>query len=522
VSVKDAHLSDDRLSFANGKVSLDATVGHYTGAKVVGQPGFGTMQDPVPTATADEVKKSSAVQLAGAVAPAPVTGSPVEALKLIREGQVRLDVPLQGTIHQLGVDLVKMPPGSRLEVALAVHDGKIVAQDSKATLSGGVKAVGVEVLGVHLDEKLKVHADLKVAGRTFSVPVPGARMPADMEKLAALAATKASSSSKGGALPTFLDLSHAQLDVANATVSKGLIVLPGGSLQVADGARLSFHGTPLAGELTGTVGFDGLTLNEDSVALKGSNGRADLRVAYHREGNKAVVEGGLTNMSMNSDYVVRKWDDGDYLSMGAGRITGGSVSMRTEVPVDAAGMPQLDGRADFSTAMSISNFNGELKATRMSTVKGYKVEVGPSRVNTALSYSKDKGFAIKGTLDTVNAELSDLKFGDPGREVNLERARVRGTGGTVDLSRERMSFDARSMAWDATARQLEAPGTTPAGPQPLKHGQMHVTGEGHFAYDSKGEVQLDGQLKVEGSTDADLGFAKSVTVKRSKGMTVTK
>jgi hypothetical protein len=536
VSVDGVHLADDRLSFSNGQVSLDATIGHYTGAKVLGQPGVGTMQDPVPSVSVEDVKKSTAAQLAGVTAPPPVPGSPVDALKLLRDGQLRLDVPMQGSIHHLGMDLVKIPPGARLDLSLSVHDGKVVAADSKATLTGGVTALGVEVLGVHLDDKLRLHADLKFAGKSISVPVPGVHIPVDMEDMTAMGTKPASPSSKSRgsssspasskpSIQNFFDITHAQLDVTNATVKKGRIPLPGGSVDVTDGARISFHGTPLAGELTGSLAFDALTLNEQTMALKSRDGRGDLRLTYHREGDKAVVDGGLTNLSANTDYVAAKFSNGGYLSVGQGRASGGQLVIHSSVPVDANGLPKFEDATESTARITLGSFAGELKGGHIITHKGLDVTMGASQVDLALAWGTDTGVTVKGTVDTINGELSHWKLGNQGTAAatDVERARVRGTGARIDIGPNRVAFDGAALAWDITGRQVEAaPGTTPAGPTPIQHGQVHISGEGHLAFDSHGEIRLDGQLKVEGSAAADLGMAKSVTVKRGKGVKVTK
>ncbi len=519
VTIDDAHLADDRLSFSNAQVNLDAKVGRYVGVSTPGQPGVGTLQDAVPVVSVDDVKKSTAAQLAGVTAPAPVTGSPLDALKLLRDGDVKVSVPMQGNIEALGLDVVKLPPGSRLELALAVRDGKIVARDTKATLSGGVKAVGVEVLGVHLDEKLHLHADLKIAGRTVSVPVPGVKVPADMEHLAALASKPGSgkSSSPGSGVGDLIDLGHAQLDVPNATFAGGRLAIPGGAVELTAGSKLSFHGTPLSGELTGAVGLDAVSLTRDDVAMKGSGGRADLRLTYRRDGDKAVVDGSLSNLAMSTDYVVRKASSGDYVSLGKGRMSGGAISLHAELPLDAKGLPQLSGLPTVSNAsVSLPSFVGDLKGARMTSANAGTVQLGPSHVEAGVTFSQDKGLTLKGTVDSVDAEVTDAQVRQKGRSLDIEHARFQGRRGSVDLGPDRLLVDAKQLAWDATLREVDA--RQPRGA--LKARQVRVSGEGRFSYDSQKDLRVEGKLHLEGRASGDATLAKHVTVNRQTGLTV--
>lgn len=525
VSIDDVHLADDRLSFKNAQVSLDAKVGKYVGVATPGQPGLGSLQDPVPVVSAADVKKSTAAQLAGIAPPMAAAGaSPVEALRLLRDGDVRVEVPMQGTIEALGIDVVKLPPGSKLDLTLSVRDGKVVPADTKVQLSGGVKAVGVEVLGVHLDEKMRVHADLKVAGRAVSVLVPGVKVPADMDSLANLAAkntkggasTASSPASKSEGKSELLDLAHAQLDVSNATFSKGRLSIPGGSLELAEGSKLSFHGTPLSGELTGSVALDGVTLTRDDVALKGTGGRGELRLSYRREGDKAVVDGSLANLAMSTDYVVRKSADGDYVSLGAGKMSGGSVSLHAELPVDARGLPVFTGLAANSDAtINVPSFSGDLKGARMTTPRG-SAAIGPSHVEGSVGFSKAGGLTLKASVDAVDAEVAGVQVRQQGKHLDVEQARLKGRSGTIDLGPDRLSVDAKQLAWDATVRQVDA--KVPRGQ--LKAGQVHVSGEGRFSYDSKKELKVEGRLHVDGNVGGEVKLAKAVTINRKSGVAV--
>ena len=295
--------------------------------------------------------------------------------------------------------------------------------------------------------------------------------------------------------------------------------VPGGAIELAEGSTLSFHGTPLAGELTGSVALDGVTVARDDVALKGGPGRGELRLAYRREGDKALVDGALTNLSMSTDAVVRKSANGDYVSLGKGKLSGGALSLHAEVPVDARGMPKLDGLPALSnTSVTVGSFVGDLKSARMTAgaERGGSVQLGPSHLEGAMSFSEAKGLTLKGTVDSLDAEVSDVNVKQPGRSVSIERGRLKGRAGTVDLSPGRVAVDAKQLSWDVTARELSAtPGQTT-----LKAGQVRVTGEGRFAYDSQKDLRVEGRLHVECRANTDTRLNRSVTINRKTGVRV--
>lgn len=523
VSVDDVHLNDNQLSFKNALLNLDLKVGKVVGASTPGQPGVGTLQAPVGALSVDEVKAKTAAQIAGVKAPAPAPAQPVDALRLLKQGELKLDVPLTGAVHALGMDVVKFPAGAKLDLSLAVKDGKIVANDTRATISGGVKSFGVELMGAHLDEHLRVHADVKIAGKLLSIPLP-VHVPADMSLLAEQLKPKPNAKPSTGApaVPSYFDLSHSQLDLTNATFGAGQVALPGGSVSIAEGSKLSFHGTPLSGDLVGNVGIDAVNMSPDQLALKGGPGRGDLKVSYHREGDKTVVDAQLSNLSMATDYAAYKDARGDYFSLGAGRITGATVAMRSDVAMTAAGLPRFDVAPSIELgSINVSSFSGDLKSARINSTAAGKegvAELGASHLEGAVGYSASKGLVLKATIDKVDANLTGVQVAQQGRKLTLDQARLQGQKGKVEIGNGRIAFDAQQLAWDVTARELGA--ALPSGGA-LKANQTHITGQGRFAYDSKKDLEVDGTLHIDGklSGDASMG-PKHVTVGKDTGVVV--
>jgi hypothetical protein len=219
---------------------------------------------------------------------------------------------------------------------------------------------------------------------------------------------------------------------------------------------------------------------------------------------------------MSTDYVERKSADGDYVSLGAGKMSGGSVSLHAEVPVDARGVPQFTGLAKNSDAtVNVPSFSGDLKGARLTTPKG-SAALGPSHVEGAVGFSKAGGLTLKASVDSVDAEVAGVQVQQKGKNLDVEEARLKGSSGTVELGPNRLSVDAKQLAWDATVRQVDA--TVPRGQ--LKAGQVHVSGEGRFTYDSKKDLRVEGRLHVDGTVGGEVKLAKAVVINRKTGVQV--
>lgn len=490
VYVDDVQLKDDQLSLRNAHISLGAEVGNYVGAGAyaAGKLGVGTLVEPVRVASIDEVKQSTAAQLAGIPPGVQAAVSPVSALALLKEGTVYVNVPLRGSI--LGISL---PERSRVTLALTVREGQIVHKETQIGVAGG--------------------------GRSLSMRVPKLDSLSSMQQLAALLeGDSEAGSDKSSSVPGIIDFTHAQIDVTNAIASAGTIAVQGGTFDIGEGSKLSLHGTPLAAKLTGSLNLNGVNVIRDDFVVKGNGGRADLELDYALEGDKAIVRGGLTNVTMATEYLVRKSDDGDYLSLGPGHMWGAMLSLSTKLNVSKDGLPNVRGTVPNGEAViSVPNFVGELKGARM-TSSPNKVELGPSRVAAAMNYSTQKGLSLRGTFDTVDVAASGLRFPHQGRMMMVEQGRFMGYAGTVDLTPSKLSVDGH-LAWDAVVRELPMPIVD----QQLTVGQFRVTGAGHFKYSKVGEtrslLKVEGGLALTGNTDGTQNL-KELMVDGQSGVTV--
>jgi hypothetical protein len=315
----------------------------------------------------------------------------------------------------------------------------------------------------------------------------------------------------------FIDLEHAQLDVTNATFAKGRVSLPGGVVELAEGSKLSFHGTLMAGELTGAVVLHDVTVARDELALQGTGGRADLHLAWRRDGDKAIVDASLTNLALTTQGLTHKDADGDYVSLGAGRISGGTVSFSSSVLLDARGVPRTDVLPTVKgAALSVPSFSGELLGARQSSLEG-NAEVGRSAVEGSLSFSAEAGLMLKAKVAHVDAQVSGVQMQRAGRTIDVERARLMGHSGSIDFSPTRVLVDAKQLAWDAIVREV----SLRSGALTAKGTQVRITGEGRFDYDSRRDLRLEGTLQVTGGVSGAATLpARTVTVDPVGGLVV--
>lgn len=508
LSIDDVQLSGNTLSLAGADASVDLRVGRYTGVKVPGQPGVGALRDPVPTLSKDEVAKTSATTMANVP---PVTGpaNPVEALRLLRDGQVTASVPLTGSIPVLGVNVVKFRPGAGVTLSFVVEGGKINLDKTSVALQN-VKAMGLKVVGAQINDKQHLVLDVSIMGKVVSVPVPGWQAPTTTEELADSFSSrkKHPKGDNGGFVAQHVDVQNAHLDVSNAVFSRGQVEVPGGTIDLAEGARLSLHGTPLAGQLSGVVGLEGVTLGRDTVALRGGPGRGEVSMSWQRTGGWLEVSGSIKNLAAEVSDLAQKSPNGDYVQLGAGKVSGGTIAFSGLAQLDANGLPAKVAPKVQQVDLNIGHFVGDLKSARRTTKQGF-AELGPSHVEGSVGYSNAGGLTLKGKVAHVDAHVSGTRTQRSGRRLDVEDARLVGEAGTVDFGPDKIAIDARGLAWDATVRNLPVPG--------IGKNQVHITGEGRFNYDSTTELKLEGQLHID-AHDEPGATASVITLNRRVGL----
>lgn len=146
-------------------------------------------------------------------------------------------------------------------------------------------------------------------------------------------------------------------------------------------------------------------------------------------------------------------------------------------------------------ALTVAAFSGERPGRRQRSAQG-NAEVGRSRVEGSLSFSAGAGLTLKAKVDEVDAQVSGVKLQRAGRTIDVERARLMGRSGSIDFSPSRVLVDAKQLAWDVIVREA----SLRTGHLSARGNQVH--GEGHFDYDSRRDLRLEGALHVDGGVSA--------------------
>lgn len=495
VKLNNASVREGELSFDSAQATLEAKAGTHT--PVTSQP------QAIELLSADSVKGATAAQLAGVPPAAAPAGSPVDALRLLRDGTVEVEIPLKGAVSGLGVDWLKLD-GAKMRVALVVKDGRIVASETKALIDEGVRLFGgatvggASITGAHLSDEHRLHLDVRALGVTGSIPTM--KLPATMDKLAELVGSQTSRGN--GSLGQYFDISQARIDISNATFKEGKLPLPGGFVDIADGSKLSFHGTPLKGELTGSIGIGpgGVQLDQERLALQGAEGKATIQIAFRREGDKAIVDTTLGNLSGKIDYLLTKNAKGDYLSLGEGQISGASMNFTAQMPVGESGLPAVSGVKVSDVAINVQKFSGDLKGARATTNKGAVVELGPSHVDGHLELTPADELLLMAKVSQLDAHVRDVTVKDGSRQLQVTEGRFSGRKGEIRIApNDVLVLDAENLSWDLHGRIAEL--TRAKGP--LRNGDVRISGNGKLAFQSAtGALQVQGTLRAEGDLRA--------------------
>lgn len=512
VTVDNVALRQDGTATLRGVgVQLDARMGKVTG--VTGQstaaaqplPTHAVTETPQLPATqsapvkrsptgvlsAQQVAQMNAVQMAGAQAVRGKDFNPLDVARQVKNGTVQVSIPVEGRVGEGWLTSATFPKGTTLDVTLQVKDGNIVRDQTRATFSHtGDGPAWVTVRGAYFDKEGTMRLDL---GGMKDFAVPGfEKMPAGVDGFVNRLQTGQSSSGGSAGLNAF-QLGGARVDVKDAQFRAGRIALPGGHVDLAEGSRLSVSGTLKAATLSGTVDLNGVSLQQDGIALDAGKGRADVRVEYRQQAGRAVVNTQLSNVNVETKYAVQKRANGDYVHLGAGRVENGTFTFGSTVALDRQGRPT--GVTPGDVTMEVPRFVGTVQGARLTVPDAdgtAQVEVGPSSVDGALSIN-GRQVALRGSVKGLDVAVSDLQTGTAQGRVDVEHARIRGDA-TVEFSSEKgIKVDGNVQDVSVVARRVLGQG----GALTVDAGSTVVTGKGTLRLDSAGALSMEGNLHVD-------------------------
>ncbi|MBI5546169.1 MAG: hypothetical protein HY901_19945 [Deltaproteobacteria bacterium] len=509
ITIPDVSLAPDgKLSLQDAQVQLDAKVGTFVAATSPQGAAVSAEQLPEGVRSPEAVQASSAAQLAGVDAPAATTFSPLQVAKKLKDGSLDLTIPLEGKVKAAGVTVLHVPNGTQLRLKAEVKDGQLVPDHTRVTVEGRAGALWMKLKGAYLDENNTVRLDIEGLPN-FPVPKLG-ELPLDVDTLIDRLAPGHGSSPKSAhnlvSDPMDLvKLDRTALSIQDAAFKEGAIVLPGGSIDVDDTTRLSVKGGLQGGTVSGKVQLKNLEFAQDGVAIKGE-GSAELKVDFKRERGSAKVHTELSNVSLATDYAVKKRANGDYIQLAKGQLEGGSLRAGAEVTLDAQGRPK--GMKLGEVKLDITHFKGEVSGARVTVPDAdgtAQVELGRSSVEGGVKID-GKRIELKAQVDELDVALRDFAAKQKGAAAKLEDARFVGRG-KVELSTQKgLSFSAEAQGFEAVVSEAAA-NTSKAS---VAAGRTRIQGRGNVSLGADGELSLNGEMSSSStvSAEVDVGSPK--------------
>ncbi len=441
----------------------------------------------------DGFAKTNAATGLAPIAPRPASPvNPLDAVKLVKNGDLKLSVPIKEGTLPLPGGLVKAKPGTVMTFTGKVKDGKIDHKTLKmsfnppldgplwtdikgAVIDGGRMRMDIGGLpdpkfGPKLPTKLTdfvaelqgVANDKKVEVQLFGISL-GKFGPGNSPAGSSSGAAK--SQKPGMSLNDApIDLGRAHFSLKNVELNEGkLNIGNSGSISVGPGSKFTIEGGLNDVRMKGSANIADLNLDTSGVTVKGSQGSADFDVRYTRgTDGKANVATSITNLNLSSQYAVSRRPNGDYISLADGRISNGSIKLNETVTHGPDGLSVKSVKHGLES-LSIKEFDGVLQSAQLTIpdAKGNAtVRVGRSEVHGTMSVSKD-GVYFDGSVD-AQATIEDFQGGKGPASVDVKKATVKGSGNLlVDTKKGDFALTDGNFSVDANLNGAEVNAKVP-------------------------------------------------------------
>ncbi len=444
---------DGSFSLDDVGVALQARAGSVTGASRV-QPGTpGSVDEAVPGVLSESVVSSqSAASIAGVKArdsASAVSFHPLSVARRLQSGTLEISVPMEGRLKKGAVG-VRFEEGTELLLKVRVENGRILPGELEATLSKPADGpLWVTVKGVRMNDEGTLKLDL---GGFFDVAIPGMKhMPTDVEgfigRIQGMAGgqgaggggdvTDSAAADEGDAAASLFRMADARFHVDNATLSPGPLAVPGGSVTVGAGTRVSLSGNLQEGEAVAHLSFSDVSLDQGAFAVQGGAGRAVVRTSYRTEGDTLKTRTTVSDLRLDVESAAHVGEGGEYLHLESGRVAG-TATLVQEIALDAQGRPASPGKPQVDLALDVGGTITGARLNGRGSAAGARVELGGTTLTGALRVSDNKLESIQGNVLGLDAALHDLDVATPAGKVEIDRARVSGDG-YVELSSDRVA-----------------------------------------------------------------------------------
>jgi hypothetical protein len=470
----------------------------------------------------------AAAPAAPVAAAAARAASPLDALKLVRSGDVELVIPVRPGAFDLGVAATARPD-TVVRISAHVKDGVVdfTKTSLKFTPPLEVGPLSNDLSEVRLTKDGDVVVDLSwlpdprlesrlpsrfadlvdvlASGRAMPVKVlgvtvdsvggsrPGSPAPSGGAGVEPAAASPAGPRRSEPTLLEKLDTARATVSVKNVGFVDGLVPLGElGRVKVGRQSKLELTGTLEQLSLTAHAQFEQLDVAAGGTSVKGSAGTADLAVQWSGNvlGASGAVKASITNLTLATESAVSRRENGDFIELAQGSVQNGSLTL--ERGAGAAPRASID----------LPRFRGTISRGQITVPDGDgTATIRLSRSTVAGSVQVDAGrVLVRGDVE-LNAELSDFQGPAGGPGVSIASAQLRGTSRVVFDSAAGLKADG-SMRLQAT---LDDKAPTPAAGEQavrLSAGSLDVTA-------TRLEVGPGGALTVAARGQVDLGLERA-------------
>lgn len=444
---------------------------------------------------------------------------PLEALKLVKHGDLQLSLPVAE--GPLGRSSLRAGPNTVIHLTVRVRDGVLDLQHARATIDPPLK--GPLSLSKVAEIKISPGGQLTAEASFFpdfriERPIPpklselATWLQGDAEKklpvtlmglnvgtvdLAEMAPATTSEAA-GPPLARSLLGDQARISLQGVEFNEGKLSLgSAGELLLGSGSKVDIEGGQRELGLRGHVNIARLNLDSGGTRLRGLDGSADLEVTFRRpEQGPVSASTSVRNLKLRTEYAVTERANGDFLSLASGSISNGSIELRPTLA--KLNIERFEGTVT-GGKLTIPDADGTAEVRLERSVISGDLQIDPNRI------------LLRGRVD-LKARVEDYQGGARGATFDLKRVDVRGRGEVVLDSEKGLRVQGGPFEVETRLNRATLPGGTVAtGSVNLRAKSLSVTNDGGFSAQGSGQVDL--ALEGVNLSDQGVSLRGSATVR---------
>lgn len=359
--------------------------------------------------------------------------SPLDALRLVHSGEVKLTIPVKA--GELIPRALTASRDTNVQLVLQVTNGVINVARSKMTFTpalSGPFGTAIGGIGLSKDADGTAQVDVKYLPNV-ALGQPGSLNLADfIERLATADSLPVkllgftiktidldASPIDPQAIARHIDFANAKISVANVSFRNGKV--PFGTLgtgTLGPDSKVTIEGTLADLRIRGHASLTDLNLDAGGTVLKGGNGSADLDVHLTLDSaQRGLVETNIFNLQLQADYAVSRRANGDYLELARGTLQKAHVLIT---------QPVNDARPN-TASLSIGQFEGTVNSGQITIPDGHdtaRVTLGKTHVKGSLEVT-DRRVWVSGSVD-LQAQVDDYDSPGGTASIKMNNAKLQG------------------------------------------------------------------------------------------------